>query len=131
MKVRKLIESFYYAASGIMYVMKTQKNMRIHFFIAVLVILLSLLLDISKTEMMILVFAISLVVVAEMINTAVEKTIDLYTKDYHPLAKTAKNVAAGAVLIAALNSLVVAYFVFLNRVIALLKETLHHFGFMR
>lgn len=114
MKRRSLIDSFNYAVSGIILALKTEKNMRIHYGIALTVIILSLF-DFSRTEFLLLLFAISLVVVAEMFNTALERVVDLITEDYHPLARLAKDVAAGAVLIAAINSLVVGYLLFFDR----------------
>ncbi|WP_427339553.1 diacylglycerol kinase [Caloranaerobacter sp. DY30410] len=116
MKVRRLIDSFNYAVSGIIYTLKTQRNMKIHFIAAFLVLFLSLFLNFSRMELLLLIFAISLVIIAEMINTSIEKTIDLITDEYHPLAEIAKNVAAGAVLISAINSLVVAYLLLFDRV---------------
>jgi len=114
-KRRSLIDSFNYAVSGIILALKTEKNMRIHYGIALTVIILSLFFDFSRTEFLLLLFAISLVVVAEMFNTALERVVDLITEDYHPLARLAKDVAAGAVLIAAINSLVVGYLLFFDR----------------
>ncbi|WP_069649333.1 diacylglycerol kinase [Caloranaerobacter ferrireducens] len=116
MKVRRLIDSFNYAVSGIIYTLKTQRNMKIHFIAAFLVLFLSLFFNFSRTELLLLIFAISLVIIAEMINTSIEKTIDLITDKYHPLAEIAKNVAAGAVLISAINSVVVAYLLLFDRV---------------
>ncbi|WP_250160171.1 diacylglycerol kinase [Caloranaerobacter azorensis] len=116
MKVRRLIDSFNYAVSGIIYTLKTQRNMKIHFISAFLVLFLSLFLNFSRMELLLLIFAISLVIIAEMINTSIEKTIDLITNEYHPLAEIAKNVAAGAVLISAINSIVVAYLLLFDRV---------------
>lgn len=115
MKSRSLIESFNYAVSGIIYTLKTEKNMRIHFIAALVVILISLFFDFSRTELLLLFFAISLVLMAEMFNTAVERAIDLITEDYHPLARLAKDIASGGVLIAAINSLVVGYLLFFDR----------------
>lgn len=116
MKVRKLIDSFNYAVSGIIYTLKTQRNMRIHYSAAILVLFLSLFLNFTKIELLILFFTISLVIIAEMINTAIEKAIDIITEAYNPLAEIAKNVAAGAVLIAAINAIIVAYLLFFDRV---------------
>ncbi|MGF7056344.1 diacylglycerol kinase [Brassicibacter mesophilus] len=116
MKVRKLIDSFNYAVSGIIYTLKTQRNMRIHFIAAFFVLSLSLFFNFSRIELLLLFFTISLVIIAEMINTAIEKSIDIFTTKYHPLAEIAKNVAAGAVLIAAANAVVVAYLLFFDRV---------------
>ncbi len=115
MKVRAIIESFNYAVSGIITAIKTEKSMRVHYSIAVLVLLSSLFFDFNRTEFLLLLFAVSLVVISEMINTAIERTIDLVTKDFHPLARLVKDVAAGAVLIATINSLIVGYLLFFER----------------
>lgn len=115
MKRRSIIDSFNYAVSGIIIALKTEKNMRIHYIIALLVILLSLFFDFSRGEFLLLLFAISLVVVSEMFNTALERVVDLITEEYHPLGRLVKDVAAGAVLIAAINSLVVGYLLFFDR----------------
>lgn len=137
MKSRSLIESFNYAVSGIIYTLKTERNMRIHFAISIIVILLSLFFDFSRWELLLLLFTISLVFVTEMINTAIERTIDLITEDFHPLARAAKDVAAGGVLIAAINSLVVGYLLFFdrlnpytNRILFKLKNSPVHLTFV-
>ncbi|HYH04732.1 MAG TPA: diacylglycerol kinase [Bacillota bacterium] len=130
MKSRTLLESFNYAFEGILYALKTQRNMRLHFVATVAVLLGSLVLKIKKADFLILILTIAFVVVAEMINTAIEATIDLITKEYHPLAAVAKNVAAGAVLVAATIALVVGYLTFfpvmdpmVPRVINMLQQT--------
>jgi len=125
MKVRKLIESFNYAFEGIIYALKTQRNMKIHFSIAIIVLSLSLFFDLSKMEFLVLLLTISSVIMAEMINTAIEATIDLMTDQYHIFAKIAKNVAAGGVLIAAINSIIVAYLIFFHRVNPYTQILLH------
>ena len=104
-----IIKAFNAAIEGIIYTFKFERNMKIHYFLAVVVLTASLFLGLKRLEMILLVFAISLVVIAEMFNTAIEKTIDMITDEYHVLAKIAKDVAAGGVLIAALNSAVVGY----------------------
>jgi len=109
---KRLVDSFNYAIAGIIYAFSTQRNMRIHMAMALLVLVLSLWFRISTGELLVLFFAISMVIVAEMFNTALEAAVDLYIKTYHPLAKIAKNVAAGAVLVASLNALVVGYIIF-------------------
>lgn len=114
-KRRSIISSFNYAVSGIISAIKTEKNMKIHYFIALAAITLSLFFDFTRTEFLLLLFAISLVFIAEMFNTALERVVDLVTSDYHPLARLAKDIAAGAVLIGALNSLVVGYLLFFDR----------------
>ncbi|QEK12356.1 phosphatase PAP2 family protein [Crassaminicella thermophila] len=125
MKVRKLIDSFNYAIDGIIYTLKTQRNMRIHFTMAVLVLFLSLFFDLSKLEILVLFFTIALVIIAEMINTAIEAAIDLITDQYHELAKISKNVAAGAVFISALNAIVVAYIIFFDKFNWAIEIVLH------
>lgn len=115
MRVRNIIDSFNYAVSGIITAIKTEKSMRLHYIIAVIVLLSSLFFDFNRTEFLLLLFAVSLVVVSEMINTAIERTIDLITKEFHPLARLVKDVAAGAVLIATINSVIVGYLLFFER----------------
>ncbi|MEG6566189.1 diacylglycerol kinase [Thermoanaerobacterium saccharolyticum] len=115
MKIKKLIDSFNYAIEGIIYAFKTEKNMKIHFVAAMFVLVLSLFYNFSKLEMIAIIVTISLVLIAEMINTAIETIVDLITDEYHALAKIAKDVAAGAVLISALNAVFVAYLLFFHR----------------
>src|SRR5665647_848911 len=116
MKVKKLVDSFNYAIEGIIYSIRTQRNMKIHMFTTILVLTATFFYNLSKIELLIITITITLVIVAEMINTAVECAIDATTNFYHPLAKIAKNVAAGAVLVTAINSVLVAYVIFWGRV---------------
>lgn len=115
MKKGRFISSFNYAVQGIISVLKTEKNMKFHYLAAIAIIIISLFFDISSTEFMLMLFAIVLVVFAEMINTAIERTIDLVVQEYNPIAKYVKDVAAGAVLITAINAIVVAYLVFYDK----------------
>ncbi|MGL5346487.1 MAG: diacylglycerol kinase [Peptostreptococcaceae bacterium] len=110
-----IINAFNAAIEGILYTFKFERNMKIHYFVAVIVLIASLFFDLSKVEMLLLIFAISLVVISEMFNTAIEKTIDMITDEYNVLAKIAKDVAAGGVLIATLNSVVVGYILFYDK----------------
>lgn len=107
--------SFTWAFEGIVYVLRTQRNMQVHFAVAVLALLLGLLLDLSRLEYAVMLGAVSLVLVAEMLNTALEAAIDAVVTAFHPLVKIAKDVAAGAVLVATVNALGIAYFVFYER----------------
>lgn len=116
MGIRKLIDSFNFAIEGIIYTFKTEKNMKIHFAAAIIVLILSLFYNFSKLEMIAIMATITLVIMAEMINTAIEAVVDMMTEEYHVFAKIAKNVAAGAVLIAALNAIFVAYILFFKRI---------------
>ncbi len=114
-KNKSFIASFNYAVEGLIYSLKSQNNMRAHYFFAVAVIIAMLFFDLTRVESALVIISISLVVLTELINTAIESAVDLMTEEFHPLAKVAKDVAAGAVLIAALNSLVVGYLIFYNR----------------
>lgn len=112
MKARSLIDSFNYAFDGVVYAFKTQRNIRIHFLAAGLVLLTSLVLRLTKVEILVLLAVICFVIVTEMINTAIEVAIDLITRERHPLAEIVKNVAAGAVLVASLLAVVTGYLIF-------------------
>jgi len=100
-----------FAVEGIVQGFLGEKNMKIHFFIGVLVLILSLWLDLSTLEVVVIFFAIALVLISEMFNYAIEEVLNHLTLARHKKIKIAKDVAAGAVLIACLNSLVVAYLV--------------------
>jgi diacylglycerol kinase (ATP) len=115
MKVRKLIDSFNYAINGIIHAVRTQRNMRIHMIAALLVLTACFFYDLSKFEIVLLTITITMVIVAEMFNTAIECAIDLTANYYHPLAKVAKNTAAGAVLITAINAVIVGYIIFWDK----------------
>lgn len=125
MKSRRLLDSFGYALNGIIYCFKTQRNMRIHGFAALGVIVVSMLARISRTDVLMLAFASSLVLICEMINTAIEKSIDLFTDKYHPLAKISKDVAAGAVFVSAINAVVIGYIVFFNKLMPATEAVIH------
>jgi diacylglycerol kinase (ATP) len=107
--------------------------MRIHTVAAFFIIMISLFAKLNKTDIIMLIFAISMVLICEMINTAIEKSIDLFTEKYHPLAKISKDVAAGAVFVASFNAVVIGYLVFFNEVLSttdtvitkILKSDLH------
>lgn len=107
MKLRNPLAGFKYAAEGVLHVFRTQKHMRFHFLMLVLVLVLSLMFRLGRIETILLLLTISLVLVTEMMNTAVEAVVDLVTQSYHPLAKFAKDIAAGAVLMATLNALAI------------------------
>jgi len=108
-----LPESFYYAIVGLVSVIKSERNMKIHFSAALAVVVVAFLFNVSRFEWAVLVITIFLVLIAETINTAVEKTVDLVTDTYHPLAKKAKNIAAGAVLLSAVNAVIIALIILL------------------
>jgi diacylglycerol kinase (ATP) len=111
-----IFDSFNYAFEGIIHVLRTQRNLRIHFAIAVLVLVLALVVNVTKLELIALLLSIAFVLIAEMLNTAIEAAIDIATTSFDPMAKLAKDIAAGAVLIAAVNALAVGYLVFSNKI---------------
>ena len=111
-----VLDSFNYAFEGIIHVLRTQRNMRIHFAIAFVVLVAALVVNVAKLELIALLLAISFVFITEMINTAIEQAIDVATTAFDPLAKLAKDVAAGAVLIATVNAVAIGYLVFSGEV---------------
>jgi diacylglycerol kinase (ATP) len=104
--------SFNHAFAGIMYAARTQPNMRAHLIISLLVIVAALILRLGRDYVVDLVIIIAVVLALELLNTAVESIVDLLTVTHHPLAKTAKDAAAGAVLIASVAAVVIGYLVF-------------------
>jgi len=107
-----LLESFNYAFEGIIHVLRTQRNLRIHLAIAIVVIGAAAALSVQRIELIALLIAIAFVLVAEMINSAIEGVIDLSTTSFDPNAKLAKDIAAGAVLISSITAVAVGYLVF-------------------
>ena len=89
--------------------------MRIHYFVALVVLLMGFVVRLTKVELAVLFFTVSLVISMELVNTAIESAIDLITDKYHPLAKIAKNVAAGAVLVSSINAVAVGYVLFFDK----------------
>jgi diacylglycerol kinase (ATP) len=107
-----LIDSFNYAIEGLIHVLRTHRNMRIHFAIAIGVMVGAVWAGVNRFELIALLISIAFVLVAEMINSAIEQAIDVATTSFDPLAKLAKDIAAGAVLIASVNAIAVGYLVF-------------------
>ncbi|MEB3328174.1 MAG: diacylglycerol kinase family protein [Candidatus Sericytochromatia bacterium] len=106
-KAVNLLASFRFAAAGIYYCLRTQRNMRIHVVAGALALGAACGLGVSSAEVALVAAVCSLVITMEMINTAIESAVDLYTHRRHPLAKIAKDVAAAAVLVSALNAVLV------------------------
>jgi diacylglycerol kinase (ATP) len=109
---RRFWESFNHAVNGITYATRTQRNMRAHFIVALLVLIAALLLRLDRYYVVALIITIAFVLSLELINTSVEAIVDLLTVAHHPLAKTAKDTAAGAVLVASIAAVFVGYLVF-------------------
>ncbi len=116
MRARTLLDSFNYALAGFVHALSTQRNMVIHCLTAVAVLVLGYYFQLPTGELAVLVVTVGLVISAEMINTALEVVVDLITEEYHPLAKTAKNVAAGSVLLTALAATIVGFLLFFDKV---------------
>jgi diacylglycerol kinase (ATP) len=112
-----LLESFNFAFEGVIHVLRTQRNLRIHFAIATAVLIAAVALGVGRLELMALLISISFVLIAEMLNTALEAGIDVATTSFDPLAKLAKDIAAGAVLIATVNAVAIGYLVFSHQVV--------------
>lgn len=117
--IRLLRKSFGHAIDGLIIALEENQNLRIHFIIAVFVMIASLLLQIDRFEMGILGVMILLVISTEMLNTSVEKIVDLITKEHHKEAKFAKDVAAGMVLINAIGSVIVGSVIFIPHILSL------------
>jgi len=111
----KLIASFSHALDGLAYALVTQRNMRIHFIAAFLVISLCILINVSSFEMVAALFSVTLVIALELVNTAIEHVTNLLTVEWREHAKVAKDVAAAAVFIAAASALTVAYLIFYDK----------------
>jgi undecaprenol kinase len=111
-----LLRPFTFAIVGILHAIRNERNMKIHTAVAVIVIILGLFYQLSAIEWMLIVFAIGGMLSLELMNTAIERVVDLVTKDFHPLAKQAKDVAAGAVFIYAILSVLIGCIVFLPKI---------------
>ncbi len=116
-----LQEAFHFAFDGFRYAMQTQRNLRIQLIAGILIILLSTFLPMERIEWVVLFILIALVIVSEILNTAIEKTIDLIVTEYNPLAKTIKDLSAAAVLFIAITSVIVGLIIYLPKFTALLK----------
>jgi diacylglycerol kinase (ATP) len=110
--IHKHIHSYGYALEGIHYALSKDQNLRIHFIAAILVIIFSIFFDVNPFEMGILGVMIVLVIVAEMVNTAIEQMVDLITNEHRKEAKIAKDVAAGMVLVTVIGSVIVGVLIF-------------------
>lgn len=114
MRKRGLTDSFNYAIEGLKHTLKTQRNMRIHLAVGATVIVLGMVLSLDRVDFILLLSAVTLVLVAEMFNTSIELAVDIFTKEFHHMAKMAKDIAAGCVFITAVYAVIVGYLVFSN-----------------
>lgn len=109
----KRVLSFKYAFSGIRTALKTEPNLKFHFLSALVVIALGLFLEISKTDWIVVIFLIGLVISVELTNTAIEAVVDSFVDKSHPGAKLAKDISAGAVLIVSITAAIIGLIIFL------------------
>ena len=117
MKKDPLYKSFGYAFQGIFNTIRTERNIKLHCAAAILVTIFGIWLQISKTEWMICFILFGLILALELVNTAVEATVDLFTEERKPLAKKAKDAAAGAVLIVAIFAAVIGILIFIPKLL--------------
>ena len=120
MKTKKLINSFKYAFSGIVTAFKSEKNMKIHFTMMMLVIIFGILLKISLNEWLVCIMLFCMVIGSEMINTAVENVVNLAMPTKNEVAKNAKDISAGAVLVFAIGSAIIGLIIFIPKIINVL-----------
>lgn len=113
--MRKFLRSFKYATAGIIHCLKAERNFKIHVFMAVIVIIAGIATKLSLIEWFIIMIFICGVLALELVNTALERIVDLVTVEHHQLAKQAKDAAAGAVLIFAIGSAIVGFIIFLPK----------------
>ncbi|GGH84986.1 diacylglycerol kinase [Pullulanibacillus pueri] len=111
---RSVLARFGYALSGLKHAFKKENHLRFHCFAAVVVFLAALILHVSLADWCLLLLLIALVIITELVNTAIERVVDLVTLEKHPLAKEAKDIAAGAVLVSAAISVVVGSLIFIK-----------------
>lgn len=113
-KRRDFLQPFKVALGGVVYTFRTQRHLRIHIFAVLVVVMLGILFGLRSRELMVLLFTVTLVLVAEMFNSAIEATVDLVQPEFHPLAKFAKDISAGAVLITTVLALVIGTLIILG-----------------
>lgn len=119
--LKRFFSSFVYAWAGVKHAVRHEQNVKFHLIIAALVIFLSVALNVSLVEKIILLVVIGIVISLEVMNTALEKVVDLVTKEYHPLAKVAKDVSAGAVFIFSIFAVIIGILIFYEPLMQLLR----------
>ena len=124
MRAATVASSFRYAFAGLRYLLWTQRNAKIHTAIGLAAVALGFVLGIDRNEWLTLTLMITIVLAAEGINTAIEAAVDLASPTYHPLAKIAKDVGAGTVLLTAVASVIVGLLLFLPHLLALFSSWL-------
>lgn len=113
---KNFFEAWKNAISGIIFAIKTGKNLKIQICVAIIVIIFAICFKATKIEWLFLIFAIMLVLICETINTAIEQCVNLVTEEYSIIAKRAKDVAAGAVVLASLNAVIIGIIIFTEKI---------------
>lgn len=119
-KKRTFIDSLKNCIDGIIYVYKTEKNFKKEIIIGLFVIIASIILKINVTEWIVVILLINIVLVSELVNTSLEKTVDLYTKEYNKIGKVIKDSAGASVLVVSIASAIIGILIFLPKIIALI-----------
>lgn len=119
--MHKLLNSFKYAFSGIWYAVRTQRNMKIHVTVALLVILLGAIVSLTWLEWCLVILLICAVTSLELVNTAIESAIDRFSTEPHSLAKVAKDTAAGAVLVMSIGAAIIGIMIFAPKLMEWLR----------
>ena len=120
--MRKFIRGFGYAFNGLLHACKTQLNFRVHLICALIVVLLGYVLNLSTAEWLWIALAIGLVLVAELLNTAIELLVDLVSPEYNKKAGLIKDMCAASVLVTAVTALIIGLLIFVPKLLALI----HH-----
>ena len=118
-KNSSFIESFFCAFKGIIYIFKTERNFRFHIMFSVLVLLCSLIFNLSYVELSVILIMIAVVLTLEIINTIIENIIDFLCKDYNLNIKIIKDMASGAVLVSAFISIIVGLLIFIPKILVI------------
>ena len=117
--IKRFLNSFVYAASGIISAFKTEQNLLFDLIYAILTVIIGILLKLSVLEFAIVLLAIGFVISMELVNTSIEYVVDMSMPEIHPLAKLSKDIAGGAVLVSAIIAFIVGLIIYLPKVIAL------------
>lgn len=120
LKNKSLINSFKYACMGIKSAIKSERNMKIHVLATLIVTALGFILGLDPLEWVACIFSIVIVISSEMLNTAIETVVDLVSPNINPLAKKAKDIAAGSVLVMAIGAFLVGLIIFIPKIINIL-----------
>lgn len=119
-KTKKIRNSFKYAIEGIWTSFKTERNMKIHIFIMILVIIAGIILKINKSEWIICIILFAIVIGSELFNTSIETIVDMVMPEKNEKAKIAKDVSAGAVLVVAIGAAIIGLVIFVPRILNIL-----------